>query len=366
MKRIVLFMLVFAMVFVAFSGCAQDNAATDDTAADDTAADDTAADDTAADDTAADDTAADDTAADDTAADDASGDKYPGAVGKNITLILKDLTNPVWIQAAEGAKAAAAEFGMEIDCIAPVESNNNDEQIALIQQTIAENKDLLIMIPADSTGIVPAIEEINAAGIPVINLNTKINTDGNDAQYETFVVADNTICGTLCAEELAKLAGEQGEAVILEGPSGGQVTIDLSNAAQAVFNKYDGIEIVDIQDAKFDRATGYETTLNLFQAHPDIKIIFSCNDEMALGAVQALEELGKLDDVVVGGIDGNADALAAIKEGRMEVTVNKNFWLQAYTAVEAAAMFFDGIELEDLILVDLAAVTIDNVDDFIE
>ena len=363
MKKIVLLLLAVAMVFAAFSGCAQDTV--DDTAADDTAADNTTTD-TVADDTAADDTAADDTAADDTASDETSEYKYPGAVGKKITLILKDLTNPVWIKAAEGAEAAAAEFGMEIDCIAPVESNNNDEQIALIQQTIAENKDLLIMIPADSTGIVPAIEEINAAGIPVINLNTKINTDGNNAKYETFVVADNTICGTLCAEELAKLAGEQGEAVILEGPSGGQVTIDLSNAAQAVFNKYAGIEIVDIQNAKFDRATGYETTLNLFQAHPDIKIIFSCNDEMALGAVQALEELGKLDDVVVGGIDGNADALAAIKEGRMEVTVNKNFWLQAYTAVEAAAMYFDGVTLDDLILVDLAAVTIDNVDEFIK
>lgn len=361
MKKVLLLLLVVAMVFAAFSGCAQDTAA-DDTAADDAAA----ADDTAADDTAADDTAADDTAADDTAADDTAEYKYPGAVGKNITLILKDLTNPVWIKAAEGAEAAAAEFGMEIDCIAPVESNNNDEQIALIQQTIAEQKDLLIMIPADSTGIVPAIEEINAAGIPVINLNTKINTDGNDAQYETFVVADNTICGTLCAEELVKLAGEEAEAVILEGPSGGQVTIDLSNAAQAVFDKYDGVEIVDIQNAEFDRATGYETTLNLFQAHPDIKIIFSCNDEMALGAVQALEELGKLDDVAVGGIDGNADALAAIKEGRMEVTVNKNFWLQAYTAVEAAAMFFDDTELDELILVDLAAVTKDNVDEFLK
>ncbi len=291
---------------------------------------------------------------------------YAGAVGKKATLILKDLTNPVWILAGEGAKAAAADFGMEIEVVAPVESNNNDEQIALVQQVIAQKKDILIMVPADSTGIVPAIEEINAAGIPVINLNTKINNESGTANSETFVVADNTICGTLCAEELVRLAGEEGEAIILEGPSGGQVTIDLSNAAQAVFAKYPNIKVVDIQDAKFDRSTGFTTTQNLLQAHPDLKIIFSCNDEMALGAVEALKEAGKLDQVFVGGIDGNKDALAAIKEGTMEVTVYKNFWLQAYTAVEAAAKFLDGQELQEKILVELEAVTPDNVDKYLE
>ncbi len=291
---------------------------------------------------------------------------YPGAVGKKATLILKDLTNPVWIEAADGARTAAADFGLEIDCVAPVESNNNDEQIALAQDVIAQKKDILIMIPADSTGIVPVIEEVNAAGIPVINLNTRISKETGNAQYETFVVADNTICATLCAEELVRLANEEGEVLILEGPSGGQVTIDLSNGAQAVFAKYPGIKVVDIQDAKFDRSTGFTTTQNMLQAHPNLKIIFSCNDEMALGALKALEEAGKLDDVVVGGIDGNQDALAAIKEGKMEVTVYKNFWLQAYTAVEAAARFLNGETLPDLLPVDLEAVTKDNVDKYIK
>jgi len=292
--------------------------------------------------------------------------KYPGAVGKKATMILKDLTNPVWLEAAEGGKAAAAEFGMELEVVAPIESNNNEEQIALVQQVIAQKKDILIMCPADSTGIVPAIEEVNAANIPVINLNTKINTDSGTVRYETFVVADNTICGTLCAEELVRLAGEEGEAIILEGPSGGQVTIDLSNAAQAVFAKYPNIKLVDIQNAKFDRATAFNTTQNLLQAHPNLKIIFSCNDEMALGAVEALKEAGKLDQVVVGGIDGNQDALKAIKEGTMEVTVYKNFWLQAYTATEAAAKFLDGQKLDEKILVDLEAVTAANVDKYIK
>lgn len=295
----------------------------------------------------------------------AGNNPYPGAEGKTATLILKDLTNPVWLKAKDGAMAAAKDFGINLEVVAPVKSNNNDEQISLAEQVIAQKKDILIMTPADSKGIVPAMEEVNAAGIPIINLNTKINNDAGTLKIETFVVADNTICGTLCAEELVKLAGEEGEAIILEGPSGGQVTIDLSNAAQAVFAKYPKIKVVDIQDAKFDRSTGFTTTQNLLQAHPNLKIIFSCNDEMALGAVQALKEANKLDQVFVGGIDGNKDAMAAIKEGTMEVTVYKNFYLQAYTAVEAAAKFLNGEKLEPLIKIDLAAITKDNVDDFI-
>lgn len=352
MKKIVLFLLAGLMVFASMAGCAAP-AETEPSKA-------------PASEAPASEAPASVAPASEAPASEAPEAKYPGAAGKKATLILKDLTNPVWIEAGEGAKAAAAEFGIEIDVVAPVESNNNAEQIALVQQVIAQKKDILVMVPADSTGIVPAIEEINAAKIPVINLNTKINNESGTANSETFVVADNTICATLCAEELVKLAGEEGEAVILEGPSGGQVTIDLSNGAQAVFKKYPGIKVVDIQDAKFDRSTGFTTTQNLLQAHPNLKIIFSCNDEMALGAVEALKEAGKLDQVVVGGIDGNKDALAAIKEGTMEVTVYKNFWLQAYTAVEAAAKYLNGEKLEELIPVDLSAVTKTNVDEFIK
>ena len=291
---------------------------------------------------------------------------FPGAVGKKATIILKDLTNPVWILAGQGAEAAAEAFGMEIEVAAPVESNNNDEQIQLVQQAIAKGKDIVILTPADSTGIVPAVTELNEAGIPVINLNTKINNESGKANSETFVVADNIQCATLCAEELVARAGEEGKAIILQGPSGGQVTIDLTKGAEDVFNSYDGIEIVDYQDANFDRTTAYQITQNMLQTYPDLKIIFSCNDEMALGALRAVEEADLKDQIVIGGIDGNQDALKSISEGALDCTVYKNFWLQAYTAVEAAARYLDGQELPELIPVQLTAVTQDNVADFLE
>jgi ABC-type sugar transport system substrate-binding protein len=295
-----------------------------------------------------------------------AADKYPGAVGKKATIILKDLTNPVWILAGEGAKTAAAEFGIDIEVVAPVVSNNNDEQIQLVQQAIAKRKDIVILTPADSTGIVPAVTELNNANIPCVNLNTKINNESGTANSITFVVADNIQCATLCSEKLAELADYKGEILILQGPSGGQVTIDLTKGAEDTFAKYPDMKVVDKQNGNFDRSTGYSVTQNMLQTYPNLKIIFSCNDEMALGALKAIEEAGKADTVFIGGIDGNADALKAVKDGRLDVTVFKNFWLQAYTAVEAAAKYLDGQTLDALIPVQLSAVTIDNVDEFLD
>ncbi len=184
---------------------------------------------------------------------------YPGAVGKKATLILKDLTNPVWIQAAEGAKAAAKDFGMQIEVVAPIVSNNNDEQIQLVQQAIAKRKDILILTPADSKGIVPAVTELNKAKIPVINLNTKINNESGRANSETFVVADNITCATLCATELARWLTVPAR-LSFSSPSGGQVTIDLTKGAEDTFAMYPNIKLVDKKEAKFDRATGYKVT----------------------------------------------------------------------------------------------------------
>lgn len=356
MKKVTYVLLAVLMISMLLGGCAPKTEEPSDT----TAAPTTAA---PADTTAA---PAETTAAPADTTAPADEDPYPGAVGKTATLILKDLTNPVWLLAKEGALAAAADFGIDLEVVAPVVSNNNDEQIQLVQQVIAQKKDILVMVPSDSTGIVPAIAECAANGVPVINLNTKINNESGTAPSETFVVADNIMCATLGATELAARAGEKGEVLILQGPSGGQVTIDLTKGAEETFAKYPDMKIVDKKDANFDRTTGYQVTQNMLQTYPNLSVIFSCNDEMALGALQAVEEAGLKDQIVIGGIDGNKDALNSIKDGKLDVTVYKNFWLQAYTAVEAAAKFLNGEALPELIPVDLTAVTKDNVDDFLK
>jgi len=301
--------------------------------------------------------------------DEEEGFQYPGAVGKKVALILKDLTNPVWIECEAGARAAANFFGMELVARAPIVSNDNLEQIQLVEQLIAQNIDIMVLIPSDSIGIVPAVISLNNANIPVINLNTWINAEGTDAFFETFVIADNYTCAQYSANELADLSGGEGKVVILQGPSGGQVTIDLTRGAVETFANFPGIEIVDTVDAEFNRATAYATMQNLLQAHPDLRMVFSCNDEMALGALAALEEAGRRNNddqhIFIGGVDGNQEAIRAVSEGKLDFTVNKSFYRQGWAGIEVAAMFLDGENLPERIPLEIVLITKDNALDFL-
>ncbi|MCL2220762.1 MAG: sugar ABC transporter substrate-binding protein [Oscillospiraceae bacterium] len=299
-----------------------------------------------------------------------AGYPFPGAVGSSMVLMLKDYTNPVWIEAAAGARAAAEHFGIgDLLIQAPVVSNDNLEQIQLIEQAIARGLDIYVLIPSDSIGIVPAVYSLNEANIPVINLNTWINAEGTNAFFETFIIADNYTCAQYAAHQLAYLAGGEGEVVLLQGPSGGQVTIDLTRGAVDTFALYPGIEIVDMVDARFERATAYMTMQNLLQAHPNLRMVFSCNDEMALGALAALEAAGRRNNdenhIFIGGIDGNQEAIRAVLEGRLDFTVDKSFFRQGWAGVEIAAMFLDGHTLPELIPLEIHLITIDNAADFL-
>jgi len=297
---------------------------------------------------------------------DAAKYPYPGAVGKNATMILKDLTNPIWVACVGYARDAAKDFGMNIETVAPVVSQSNEQQIQLVQQVIAQRKDVCILVPCDSTGIIPAVLELNRANIPVINLNTWINDPTGRAKYETFVVADNIRCATLVATYGAKLADHKGEILILQGVPGAQVNIDIIKGAVAVFDKHPEMKIVQYGNANSDRQQGYTVTQNMLQTFPNLRYCFSTGDEMALGAMHAIEEAGRQDRIILTGCDGNQDALRAVRDGRMNATVNKNFQGQVYAAVKAAAMVLDGKKLDPLVPVDMILVTKENASQFIQ
>jgi len=306
--------------------------------------------------------------------DDLAVDEYqfPGAVGSTMVIMLKDYTNPVWIECAAGARAAAEHFGVGYLLVqAPVVSNDNLEQIQLIEQAIARGDvDIYVLIPSDSIGIVPAVYSLNQAGIPVINLNTWINAAGTDAYFETFIIADNWTCGQYAARELARLAGEEGEVVLFQGPSGGQVTIDITRGFEEAIAEFPDIDIVYMFDAGFNRANAYAAMQNILAAHPNLRMVASANDEMALGALAALEAAGRRngDDqhIFIGGIDGNQEAILAVYEGRLDFTVDKSFFRQGWAGIYVAARFLDGeTDLPEQIPLEIHLILQDNAQDFL-
>jgi ribose transport system substrate-binding protein len=275
-------------------------------------------------------------------------------------LVTKALNNPFWDYMHAGAKEVAEANNAEIIYLAPTKPNNLEEQTRLVDDLIAKKVDGIVLVPVDSAGIVPAIERANAAGIPV----ALANTNAKGGKVVTFSAVENYEAMTLVAEALVKKMGGKGKVIILEGTAGAQTAIDRKKALDDVFAKNPGIEVIASQTAEYARAKGLEVMENLMQTYPEFNAVVGCNDEMALGAIEALDAAGRLKDTMVAGFDGNSDALKAITDGRMTVTCFQNGPKQGGDAVQALLDFLAGKTVPERIKTTAVVVDSTNVADF--
>ena len=271
--------------------------------------------------------------------------------GKEMTMILKNFTNPFFITVKDGGEAAAKEFGLNLTVLAPLKADNNEEQTHMVEQAIVSGADLVIMCPSDTMGIIPAMEKLMDEGIPVVNLNTRIGGDKKLA--ETFVAIENVECGYETVKRLIDMMGGEGELILLEGVSGAQTSIDRIKGAHQAIEEHKGVHVVAQQPADYNRAKALDVTQNLLQAHPKAKAIYCCNDEMALGAVEAIASANKTGKVLVAGSDANADARQAIRDGKMALTCDTDPFNQGYQSVVAAVKVLKGEEMPELFRVNI-------------
>lgn len=192
-----------------------------------------------------------------------------------------------------------------------------------------------------------------------------MNTKVGGGQTETFIAVENYDAASKVAKAVAEKLGGKGKVIILEGIAGAQSAIDLKQGAVDTFGTYEGIEIVASQTANWNRAEAMQVTQNLLQAHPDVDAIFASNDEMAMGAVEAVDQAGLTGKIIIAGLDANRDALEAIKEGKMTITCDKMGFDQGYVGVETAVKVLNNEPVNDRIVIDTMIVDESNVDEFL-
>ena len=199
----------------------------------------------------------------------------------------------------------------------------------------------------------------NNADIPVI----AVDRSSNSGEVASFVSSDNVAGGKQAADALAKSIGEEGEILILQGIAGSSASRDRGQGFEEGIAAYPNIKVAAKQTANFDRTEGLNVTTNLLQANPNIKAIFAENDEMALGAIEALGARAG-EEVKVFGFDGTADGLAAVEDGKLEGTIAQQPDELGARAVEQAAAILDGGSAEEEVPVKVVTVTNDNVAEF--
>lgn len=279
--------------------------------------------------------------------------------GKKLTiaLVTKALNNPFWGMMKDGAEKVASDNGVDFIYLAPTKANNLEEQTRLMEDLIQRKVDGIVVVPVDSDGIVPVIKRANSAGIPV----ALANTNANGGQAVTFSAIENYDAMVMVAEYTATKLKGQGKVIILEGTAGAQTTTDRLRAINDVLKKYPGISVLASQTADNQRAKGLQVMENLTQTYPAIDAVLCTNDEMALGAIEALDAANRLGKIMVTGFDANNDALKAVMDGRLMVTMDQNPQKQAADAVQAILDFISGKKVPKRIVTPGVVVTKDNI-----
>ncbi|NMO97337.1 ribose ABC transporter substrate-binding protein RbsB [Paenibacillus lemnae] len=263
-----------------------------------------------------------------------------------IGLSISTLNNPFFVSLKDGVVAEARKQGMEVVVVdaqndAAKQSNDVDD---LIQQGVH----VLLINPTDSAAISNVVQTANSIGIPVITLDRS----ADQGEVAALVASDNVKGGQMAAEYMVKELGKNAKVIELEGVPGASATRERGQGFHNVADQE--LNVVGKQAADFDRTKGLNVMENLLQGNPDVQAVFAHNDEMALGALEAIQSSGK--DIMVIGFDGNEDALKSIEAGKLTATIAQQPELIGQLAVQAAVDVQQGKEVQKTIPAPLKLV----------
>ncbi len=265
----------------------------------------------------------------------AAGQKESATDEKTFSFIVKDMTNPYFLRMQEGAVKAAEEFDIDLSWTAAQFNGDIEGQIALVEAQLARDPDALILVPMNASALCPKVKEANSLEVPVINTDTRLETSGcGDAV--TFVGLDEKETGILLASFVVDYFDGNATIAILEGFRGSSTAEERLVGFNEVFASEPGMVVVATQTAEWDREKGMNVTADIMQNNPDLTLVVASNDEMALGAIQAVKSAGKMDQIQVVGIDAVPAALQSIKNGEMLATIDGNTDLMGYESVKTA------------------------------
>ncbi|MCM3387164.1 ribose ABC transporter substrate-binding protein RbsB [Ureibacillus chungkukjangi] len=274
--------------------------------------------------------------------DDAANEKVSFKIGFSIST----LNNPFFVTLSEGAKANAQEQGVGISIVDA--QDDASKQASDIEDLIQQGVDLILINPVDSSAVGSAVEAANSAGIPVIT----VDRSAESGEVVSHIASDNVAGGVLAGEYLLELVGEGAKVAMLEGVAGSSAARDRG---EGFLTAVDGkVEIVSSLTANFDRGEGLTVMENMLQANPQIQGVFAQNDEMALGALEAIEASGK--NIKVIGFDATDDALAKVEEGKLAATVAQKPDEIGKAAIDTAVAYLNGETVEEFVPVELELV----------
>ncbi len=272
------------------------------------------------------------------------------------------LESPFYTSLVDGAKEAAEAEGVEL--IVVDAQNNIEKQNTDVQSLITKGIDVLLINPVNPSAVAPALKAAEAAGIPVITVDR-----ATKEEVVSYIGRDNEEMGRIAGEKAIELLGgdsASGKIIELQGDAGGTVTKARHDGFHEAVGKVAGIKIIEGPYNDYIRAKAVSSMQDLLQAHPDVNLVYAHNDDMALGAVQVLTQMGKLDEVQVVGVDGLMEAVKKIADGSFQATVINDPISLGSLAIQTAIKAGNGEEVDKIMNAETGLIDESNVTNYVD
>jgi ribose transport system substrate-binding protein len=273
-----------------------------------------------------------------------------------IVVFTKNVTNPFWKAVRVGADKAGKALGVEIEHAAPTKPDNIEEQTRLVEDWIVKKPDAFVFVPVDYKALVPSIEKVNKAGIPVVNFNNRLA----GGQYVAYLGSDDETIGYEISKYLFKSLGNKGKVIHIDGVPAAITAQNRKKGFERALKETPGIELLASQPGNYRRIPAVQVFENLMQRFPVIDGVFCANDDMAVGVAEALQAAGRGGKTKVVGIDAIPDGATAILAGRMLASADFSGHDQGFLAVTAAVKHLRGEKIPKEISLPVVIVGREN------
>jgi ribose transport system substrate-binding protein len=272
---------------------------------------------------------------------------------------MKTLTNPFFIEMEKGARRAEKELGLALTVKTAAQETSIEQQIQLVNDLVAAKVKAIVIAPGDSVSLIPALKKAADAGIKIINIDNRLDSDALKQvglADVPFVGVDNEAGAYSAGQFLAAKISTPTQAAILEGIRSADNARQRMEGARRALSENKHIKLVASETANWKIDEAYTVTKQLFAKNPDVKLLFAANDMMAMGASKYLQEAGK-GNVKVVGFDALSEVLTEIKAGHIAATVDQQAAVQGYQGVSLALRLIKGEAVAPTTMIETRLIT---------
>ena len=275
-----------------------------------------------------------------------------------IGVSLLNLSNELIVTLDQSMEDKARQLKVEL--IVNDAQRSAEKQVQQVESFVAQKVDAIILNPCEVEASSPAVEKAIAAGIPIVNVNSETRSAPT-----AFVGSHDEEAGRIAMEYLARRLNGKGNVAMMQGFLGQAAQIERDQGAREVLAKNPGMKLIAVQTAEWDRAKGMTLMEDWLESYGSrIDAVFAQNDEMAMGALIALEQAKRKGKIILAGVDAIPDAVQAVRDGRLDATVFQDAHGQGNAAVETAVKILRKEPFQKQLFIPFQLVTKDNAAKF--